>query len=240
MKFRTLMMVGVALLDLTFVTARLHAAQDARFDTKVRNDFFAGFAGDKAALERGMKACESVLAADPKAAEALVWHGSGLMYLSGQAFQSGDQTKGMDLFIRGQEEMDRAVNLEPDNVAVLIPRGATLLQVTLFMPGNPQSKPLLEKGLTDYLKTLDLQKTYFGNLGEHPRGQLLFGIADANARLGNAAEAARYFERIKAELPGTEYASRADTWLNTKTLTRDQEMCIGCHVASNSKPGEKQ
>jgi hypothetical protein len=38
----------------------------------VREDFFSGFAGNAAALERGMRKCEEVLANDPKNAEALV------------------------------------------------------------------------------------------------------------------------------------------------------------------------
>jgi hypothetical protein len=44
-----------------------------RFDSKGREDFFAGFAGDNARLERGMKTCEQALAADPKDASASVW-----------------------------------------------------------------------------------------------------------------------------------------------------------------------
>src|ERR1700733_13032106 len=66
--------------------ASLLPAQD-RFDFKVRNYFFAGFAGDAASLEKGMKICEDSIAVDPKNAQALVWHGAGLFYASGQAFQ---------------------------------------------------------------------------------------------------------------------------------------------------------
>ncbi|HJX85000.1 MAG TPA: hypothetical protein VJ723_11705, partial [Candidatus Angelobacter sp.] len=55
-----------------------------RFDLKVRNYFFAGFLGNDAALEKGMKICEAALAANPKDAEAMVWHGSGVYFRSGQ------------------------------------------------------------------------------------------------------------------------------------------------------------
>src|SRR5262245_52294786 len=44
-----------------------------RFDYLVREHFFAGFAGDQSALERGMKICEEALSANPKHAEAMVW-----------------------------------------------------------------------------------------------------------------------------------------------------------------------
>jgi len=105
-----------------------------RFAFLVRADFFAGFAGDRAALERGMKVCEDTLAKNSNHAEALVWHGGGLVFIAGQAFQRADFRKGTDLWDRGLKEMDRAVELEPSNVIVLIPRGATLLKARLPGP----------------------------------------------------------------------------------------------------------
>src|SRR5690348_3912511 len=104
-------------------TVRLAPAQE-RFDLKVRNDFFAGFAGNEAALARGMEACEAVLAKNPNDPQALVWHGGGLLYQAGGAFQRGDQNKGIDLWTRGLKEMKTAVELDPDSVGVRIPRGA--------------------------------------------------------------------------------------------------------------------
>src|SRR5579872_3925895 len=100
---RKLFALGLAL-------AGVLASQD-RFDLKVRNYFFAGFAGDKAALEKGMQMCEEALAADPKNAQALVWHGSGLLFQAGPAFQAGDQQRGGQLWARGVKEMDQAVEI---------------------------------------------------------------------------------------------------------------------------------
>src|SRR5580704_13597512 len=108
-------------------TIRSAPAQEQRFDMKVRQDFFAGFAGDKEAMARGMKAAEEALATDPKNAEAMVWHGSGVLSEATQAFRAGDQPKGMEFWTRGLKEMQTAVDLAPDNVAVRIPRGAVLL-----------------------------------------------------------------------------------------------------------------
>lgn len=210
-------------------TSRSAPAQE-RFDQKVRNDFFAGFSGNKEALERGMKACERTLAAEPKHAEAMVWHGSGLYYQGGMAYQSGDGQKGQELVMRGMGEMDAAVALAPDNVAVRIPRGAVLLQSTLRMPAGDFVRPLIEKGLADYEKTLEIQKDYFKTLGTHPRGELLFGIADGHQRLGHEEKATEFFKRISEELPGSNYQKRADIWLQTKALTPDQAQCVGCHT----------
>ena len=49
----------------------LNGEEAVRFDHKVRQDFFAGIAGDKVALARGMKTTEEFLIKNPDHAEAL-------------------------------------------------------------------------------------------------------------------------------------------------------------------------
>src|SRR5215469_13356050 len=83
-----------------FLSSISSAHAQERFDLKVRQDFFAGFAGNQDALDRGMKACEDTLATNPKNAEAMVWHGSGVLFEAGKYFQSGDQQKGMEFWTR--------------------------------------------------------------------------------------------------------------------------------------------
>lgn len=207
-------------------------AQDtpARFDHQVRNDYFAAFTGDKEALARGLAKTGEVLAANPNHAEALVWHGSGLFFQSGQAFQAGDAQKGMQLFGKGQGMMDQAIALEPGNIGVRAPRGAVLLQGTFGMP-EAMAKPLIEKGLADYLKIYEIQKDRLATVGTHPKGELFFGIADAYRRLGNNEKAGEWFGMIASMMPDTNYAKRADIWLTTRTLTPSQVRCVGCHVA---------
>ena len=200
-----------------------------RFDYRVRQDFFVGFAGDQAAFERGMKACEETLKENPKHAEALVWHGAGRFFLSGRSFQSGDVNKGMELWQSGLKEMETAVSLEPDNLGVRIPRGAALIQASLSVP-PAQAKAILETGVADFERVLELQRPYFAQIGTHPRGELLQGLAGGWYRLGDQEKARGYFERIVNALPGTEYEKRAKTWLETKTLENSQMRCVGCHV----------
>lgn len=202
---------------------------NARFDMKVRQDFFAGFSGDKEALARGMKSCVDILSANPKHPEALVWHGGGVLFQAGAAFQSGDQAKGMELWGRGLNEMQTAVDLAPDNVAVRIPRGAVLLTSSHYVPPE-MSRSLIESGLSDYVRTYELQKSYFATIGTHPRGELLFGIAEGYSRLGDQAKATEFFEKIRADLPNSPYAKRATLWMETKSLPVEQTGCVGCHV----------
>lgn len=204
-------------------------AQAERFDMVVRGDFFAGFAGDSARLENGMRTCERVLATAPDHAEALVWHGSGLAFQAGTAFSKGDMAGGMDLWTRGTTEMDRAVTLAPDDVGVRIPRGATLLQASKTIPG-PQAKQLLELGLSDYEHTLALQTPTFATLGDHPKGELLFGLAEGYSRLGKLDKARMYFERLITDAPGSGQSVKARQWLSDGTLPKSEGLgCVGCH-----------
>ncbi len=202
-----------------------------RFDVQVRDKFFSGYAGNREALDRGMKICEEALAKDPKHPEALVWHGSGLLYLSGEAFRGGDGQRGMELYTRAIDEMDRAVELAPDRIGVRVPRGATLMVSTLYMHDNPQVHDLLEKAIADYEYVYNLQKDHWAEVGSHSKGQLLLGLGSGYSRLGQEEKAKAAFERLAVDLKGTEFESVAQTWLQTKTLTPQQQTCYGCHVS---------
>jgi hypothetical protein len=220
----------LAVLGLSLSVLGLAPAQE-RFDMRVRNDFFAGFAGNQDALDRAMKLCEDELAHNPANAAALVWHGSGVFFESGMYFRAGDRAKGGEFWQRGLAEMDKAVEMAPDALGVRIPRGAVLLTASHSLPNAEMAHPLIEKGIGDFEHALEIQKPYFDTLGTHPRGELLIGLADGYARLGKDQQATVYFERIRAALPGSGYAASAEKWLATKTLAPREAGCLGCHVA---------
>src|SRR4051812_26630296 len=96
---------------------------------------------------------------------------------------------------RGMQGKPEAVGPQPDSVGVRIPRGAMLLQATRNMPAA-MARPLLETGVEDYERVLALQSAYFDTLGDHPKGELLFGLAEGYSRLGNAEKARQYFDRL--------------------------------------------
>jgi hypothetical protein len=212
------------------LTSGLLLSQD-RFDMKVRNYFFAGLAGDAASLQKGMTICEEILAKDPKQPEALVWHGTGLVSQSRAAFQKGDQQNGAALWQRGLDEMDQAEALAPNDLGVRIVRGSVLLIASQYLP-EEASHPLIEKGLSDYEKAYSVQGPDLAHLGTHKSGELMIGMADAYARLGQQDKAQQWFERIQKDLPGTPYATSAATWLQTKTLAPKQAGCLGCHTGT--------
>lgn len=200
-----------------------------RFDNVVRADFFAGYRGDQARLARGMETCEKALAADPNDAPALVWHGGGLFFLSGQKFRAGDWKAGAEMQQRGLQEMDRAVSLQPDALATLIPRGATLLASAPFFPDDASARPLLLTAIADYEKVNRLQGAA-AQRAIHSRGELYGGLAVGYRLLGDHDAAAKYLNRIVAELPGTPYAAQASAWLaHPDQVKKTDRFCLGCH-----------
>jgi hypothetical protein len=204
--------------------------QAQRFHELVRADFFAGVAGDAAALDRAMRLIEATLEADPRRPDVLVWHGSGLIARAAQAIEKGDPSASDSFWKRGLQEMNDAVALAPDNVAVLIPRGATLLEVSRSVPDADQAKGLLATGVADYEKVLVLQAPYFKYLSDHARGELLFGLAEGLHRLGERDRARTYFERLVSEARNSEYGSMAAAWLNDPSgASARQRGCVGCH-----------
>lgn len=200
-----------------------------RFDYTVRNYFFAGFSGDTASLEKGLKICEDALASDPKNAQALVWHGAGVFFEAGQAFQKGDSQKGGELWQRGLKEMADAVALDPDEQGVILPRGAVLLTASHRVPPE-MARQLIQTGVQDFEKAYELQGPDLSQLPTHPRGELMIGLADGYSRLGDQGKAQQWFERIQKEMPGTPYAKSAAVWLETKSLAPAQAGCLGCHT----------
>ena len=180
-----------------------------RFGLKVRDDFYAGYAGDRVRFERAMKMCEEVLAINAKNTEALVWHGNGLIFLGGQTARRGDPGSGKQLSERGLQEMQTAVDLTPDNEAVRVIRGSTLETVARSMKDEENARQLLRLAVADYEHTREIQSAYFDKMPEHARGELLLGLADGYSRLGDINHAQALFEQIRATLPGTVYAHSA-------------------------------
>jgi tetratricopeptide (TPR) repeat protein len=205
------------------------AARPQRFDYLVRADFFAGAAGDAARLQKVVDVCERALAENPQHPEAMVWHGATLIVRAGQAFQHGDAAAGRPLFDRGVKEMTDAVTLAPNNPGVLIPRGAVLFEATRTMPAEI-ARPLVQSAVANYERALDVQASSFATLGDHAKGELLFGLADGWARVGDQVKARQYFERLLTDAPGSGQTAKAREWLATGVVPRSNgSSCVGCH-----------
>jgi tetratricopeptide (TPR) repeat protein len=226
------LVLGASILATAFGRSQDTAKAD-RFDMLVREDFFAGFAGDAEALARGMKKSEYALAKDPKNAEALVWHGAGLSYFAKREFMSGNVEKGRQIQTKGASEMNQAVALRPEDVAVLIPRASVFLSAAVHVPSPEVARRDFQIAADDYEKTLRLQSAEFATLPVHARGELLGGLAEAWNGLGETEKSQVYLRRMLVELPETAYAHHAKELLDGARKPGPLgTTCLGCHVAN--------
>lgn len=215
-----------------FVYEQLKPAKPERFDELVRDDFFAGMMGDTARLDRGMKFTEDLLARNPKHADALVWHGGGLLARAAKAYARADAAAGDRMWKQGLEEMNRAAALEPANIRVKIGRSATLIGLAQsgWDASDREGRELLQSALNDYEKVYEWQKPFFAKVSIHSRGELLFGLASGYSLLGDQEKTRSYLNLIVEQCGGTAYEREARRWLQFKTIPTVQHDCIGCHV----------
>jgi hypothetical protein len=219
----------VLMLSTSLATSLAVLAQQ-RFDFKVREDMFAGMDGDTAAFDRAMKLIADTLAADPDHAEALVWRGDGRLFLAGQAFQRGATTEGQALTAQGTADMDRAVALAPNDIAVRVPRAAALLPFARGMrPFNrPEADRMTRTAIGDFEFVVATSTPGWSKLTEHGRGELLGALADGWLQLDDVAKASPYLDRMTNELPDTPYAKNA-ALRRADPGARVPLTCLGCH-----------
>jgi TolA-binding protein len=92
------------------------------------------------------------------------------------------------------------------------------------------AQPLLESAVMNYERVLEIQSPRFATLGDHAKGELLFGLAEGSARLGRAEKARAYFDRLINDAPTSGQAPKAKEWIATGTLPRSSgASCVGCH-----------
>lgn len=201
-----------------------------RFDHLVREDLFAGFGGDDIALARGLAMCEATLSKDPKHSEALVWRGAVRIFQASKHFAKKEMREGGDLWTKGLKDMDDAVELDPKNPGVRIPRAAVLLPAARNSPPF-MSKPILKKVLDDFEAMTKLQEDRLSldKMGEHPLGELRMGLADTYRLMGKPEKSTEQLRLIREQMPDTAYAERADEWLKAPNDAKLAHQCIGCH-----------
>ena len=92
-------------------------------------------------------------------------------------------------------------------------KGAVLIPTSRYVPDPKQKEALLKDAMADYEKVYEIQKPYFDKLGTHPRGELLFGLAEGWRRLGDEKKARGYLEQIVQTCKATPYEAEAREWL---------------------------
>ena len=103
----------------------------------------------------------------------------------------------------------------------------SLALATLLVQVAPTTPP---QRFDYYAHVLEIQHATWAKLGDHPRGELLFGLAEGSARLGDQPKARMYFERLLADAPSSGQAPRAKAWIDTGTVPKANGFgCVGCH-----------
>ncbi len=219
----------VILLLVVFATSLAAPAQQ-RFDLKVREDMFADMDGDQDAFDRALRLIDDTLARDPDHAEALVWRGDARLFMADQAFQRGDIAAGRKLYAEGLADVERAVALAPNSIAVRVPRASGLLPTARAVRGADRTEAdrLTRIAVDDFEFVLQASQPFWSRLGEHGRGEVLGALADGWLMLGDGAKAAVFLERMMSELPGTPYARNA-AQRRADPTSRAALTCLGCH-----------
>ena len=209
---------------------QLTGDQARRFDFKVREDMFAGFDGDKEALDRAMALIASTLAVTPDHAEALGWRGAARLFQSGVAFQRGGIGDGRRLAGEGLADLERAVTLAPGSIGVRAVRApALMLYANGVRPSDPaEADRLVRLAVVDFEFILTTRTPDWSGLAEHDRGEVLGALAEGWLQLGDAAQANRYFDRLGTELAGTVYAKNA-ALRRADPSAKVPLTCLGCH-----------
>lgn len=219
----------IGLVGLVFFASLAVLAQQ-RFDFKVREDVFAGMDGDQAAFDRALKLIDETLSADPNHAEALVWRGDTRLFQAGQAFQRGAIAEGQALAAQGIADMDRAVSLAPDNIAVRIPRATGLMPFARGMQryNRVEADRLTRTAIGDFEFAMAASAPWWHKLNEHGRGELLGALADGWLQLGEVDKARPFLDRMIAELANTAYAKNAAA-RRSDPSAKVPLTCLGCH-----------
>jgi alpha-beta hydrolase superfamily lysophospholipase len=205
------------------------APRAERFDMKVREDMFAGFDGDEAALTRAMALIDRTLAVHADHAEALTWRGAGRLFLAGQAFGRGVFAEGMRLQAEGLADLERGVALD-DSIPTRAARGPVLMAYAAGL--RRHDRALADRMTTTAIGDFDFivarEQARWGELAIHNRGELLGGLAQSWLQLGDAGKAAPYLDRMITELPNTPYA-KAAAERHADPTSKAALTCLGCH-----------
>ena len=203
-----------------------------RASTWVREDLFAGFLDNN--MERfakGQQKTDEIIAANPKAGDALAWRAGAELYLAVRASEAGDKAKFTEMMKKSQATFETA-----SAVVAQIPQYAEALHAirggsyALFADRLPE--PYRREGWiqmrADFAALREAQKAVFTKMPAHHQGEVLGGMAQAALRLGHTEEAKALLGEIVTTLPDSPYAPFAKRAL-TNLDAKAKVTCLSCH-----------
>jgi hypothetical protein len=223
------------LLTSLLVTAQPKPA-NLRVSTWVREDIFAGFLeNDMARHAIGVKKLEAILAANPKAADAIAWQGGSELLYAVRAHDAGDAERFNAHFARAASHFTRAAALAKEIPAyeqgVLAITGGSWAVFADRVPLAHRTAAW-QRVRENYSALRAAQQPTWAKLPVHFRGEIDAGLAQAAQRLGEAELAAKLTAELASALPGTPYAVFAKRWLDKpETMAKSKLTCSTCHDA---------
>ena len=110
--------------------------------------------------------------------------------------------------------MRDAVSLQPTNLAVLIPQGATLLSSAKYVPDPGQARAMIRTGVADYEKFCRFSGRILPRSRRTRAANYCLALADGWLRLGDLDKSRAYLRQNHQGLRRFGfYATRANSWL---------------------------
>ncbi len=112
-------------------------------------DFAEGLAGDEAALGRAVEASKTILEANPDDANAAAWHGYGLTIHCGRLFEEGKTGEGIEMWSRGLDLINQAIERDPGLVVARLFRGHAAYETARHDPDPQRSADAAKQAAED-------------------------------------------------------------------------------------------
>jgi hypothetical protein len=166
------------------------------------DDFIAGFQGDGEALDRALKETDAILAKDPNNAEALAWSASGKGAKGGAAYGKGDMKAGAELSSESTDELNRAVQLAPDNANIRVIRGKSMVEFAIYDPNAARSSAAANTALGDLESAVDLMGKDFETAPKSYQQEIYAWLYQAATKSGDTEKAEKYKKLAGAKAGG--------------------------------------
>ena len=216
------------------ITAALASAQKPagiNVYTWTREDIFAGLiAGNFEQLDSGMKKLDDILKQTPNDPDAMAMKAGGLTALAVRDLEKGDTAAFNRQYDEAIRLLDSAYKIEAKSIGVNAVYGGVTLYNYTKLP--EQRRPhALQMARRSYNFLYTAQEKGLEKLPLHLKGEVLAGVAEAELRSGNTAQAQVYLKRMIETLPDTPYARRAQQWLATpeSVAASGRLICQSCH-----------
>jgi len=160
-----------------------------------------GVAGNDDAVDKGFACLDKVLQIDPSNAVALAYRGSLWTLRARDAWWPFTKMKDVD---KGIDEMDKAVDLAPDNISVRLVRGINSVQ----LPSMFHRLPVALKDF-EYL----MNDTKFAGFNPHLQSTIYYWAGIAYNSDGQTAKAKELLQKAVSADPNSDTAHKAENEL---------------------------